>query len=695
LTVTSHPLRHMLEARSIAVVGASARPASFGRQMMTELDRGGYDGHVYPVNPRYDEVLGRPCYPEISSIGRDVDLALLGVSNALIEGQLQAAADSGVASAVIYASCYDPSVDVAPSLAERLIEIAQSADMMVCGGNCMGFLNVERGLRACGFPMPDGLEAGRITMITHSGSVFSAMAHNDRDLRFNLLVSPGQEFTTTVADYLEYSLSLESTTAIGLFLETVRAPERFKRSLAMAVERQIPVVALKVGRTNRSKQLVAAHSGALAGEDGAYEALFDAFGVMRVSTLDELADTLELFASRRRAESGGLAAIHDSGGERAMLIDLAADVGVGFASISESTTARLEARLEPGLPAVNPLDAWGTGNDAEEIYLDCMKALVDDPGIAALAFCVDLTSEEEGTASYVGVAHEIYRYTHKPVAVMSNLSSAVDRRDASSIRRAGIPVLEGTLSGLKAFKHLLDYGRFRMRPPMYAGAGDAAVRARWAPLLETGEVLPEIHALALLRDYGIPAVEAVEVEDVDDAIAAAERIGWPVVAKTAEAGIPHKTDAGGVIVGIETSDELRRSYATLHARVGRRVLIERFVPGGVELSLGIVYNMQFGPLVMVGAGGVMIEVLADRRFALPPLDETRARELIESLAVARLLRDWRSRPPAATHAVADALVAMSRLAIDLEGLVEAIDVNPLIAGPDGCVAVDALVVPRR
>jgi len=684
----------MLEARSIAVVGASGRPGSFGQQMIRELDRGGYDGDVYPVNPRYNEVLGRPCYPELSSIGRKVDLALLGVPNSLVERQLQAAADSGVRSAVIFASCYDPSAGNRPSLAERLIQIAHSADMSVCGGNCMGFLNIERGLRACGFPMPAGLEAGPITMITHSGSVFSAMAHNDRDLRYNLLVSPGQEFTITVADYLEYSLSLESTGIVGLFLETVRAPERFKRSLTLAVEREVPVVALKVGRTNRSKQLVATHSGALAGEDGAYEALFDAYGVIRVRTLDELTDTLELFACRRRAGSGGLAAIHDSGGERAMLIDLAADVGVDFAPISERTKARLEASLEPGLPAVNPLDAWGTGNNAEDIYLDCMKALVDDPGIAALAFCVDLTTEDEGTASYVGVAHDIFRYTHKPVAVLSNLPSAIDRQDAAAIRKAGIPVLEGTISGLNAFGHLFDYRSFTVRPPMPAGPVDEALRARWAPVLKTGRVLPETNALALLRDYGIATVDAVEVDNADDAIGAAEKIGWPVVAKTAEAGIPHKTDAGGVIVGIQTAEELRCSYAALHDRLGRRVLIERYVPGRVELSLGIVYDMQFGPLVMVGAGGVLIEVLADRRFALPPLNETRARGLIESLAVARLLRGWRSRPPADTDAIVDALVALSRLAIDFEGLVEEVDVNPLIVGPDGCVAVDALIVPR-
>jgi acetate---CoA ligase (ADP-forming) len=684
----------MLEARSVAIVGASARPGSFGEQMLRELHRGGYDGDVYPINPRYDEVLGRPCYPSIAAIGRDVDLALLGVSNALIEDQLRAAAEAHVRAAVIFASCYEPPVHEAPSLAQRLADIARTARMRLCGGNCMGFLNPERGLRACGFPMPEGLSAGPIAMITHSGSVFSAFAHNDRGMGFNLLVSPGQEFTTTVADYLEYALTLESTRVVGLFLETVRDPEGFKRSLMAAAKRRVPVVALKVGRTNRSKQLVAAHSGALAGEDGAYEALFEAYGVLRVTTLDELADTLELLAAPRRAGSGGLAAIHDSGGERAMLIDIAADVGVAFAPLSDSTRTRLAATLEPGLPAVNPLDAWGTGNDAETIYFECMKALVDDPGVAALAFCVDLTSEEEGTAGYVGVAHDIFAYTNKPVAVLSNLPSAIDPRDAASVRGAGVPLLEGTLSGLKAFNHLLAHRDFTVRPSTPAVPTDRAIRGRWTNRLQRDGVIGEIEALELLRDYGVPTVDTAQAETLSDALAAAERFGWPVVAKTAEAGIRHKTDVDGVVIGINNPDELRRAYADLCDRLGPRVVVEQLAPQGVELSLGVVYDGQFGPLVMVGAGGVLIEVLRDRRFALPPIDEHRAKELIESLAVARLLRGWRNHRPGDIDAVARALVAMSTLALDLEGSVEAIDVNPLIAGPEGCVAVDALVVAR-
>jgi acyl-CoA synthetase (NDP forming) len=237
--------------------------------------------------------------------------------------------------------------------------------MAVCGGNCMGFLNIERGLRACGYPMPEDLRPGPITFISHSGSAFAAMLHNDRMLRFNLVVSSGQEFVTTTADYIDYALGLESTLVIALFLETVRDATRFRASLERAAEAAVPVVALKVGRTERAERLVAAHSGALAGNDAAFEALFDAYGVARVQTLDEMADALELFASGRSATEGGFASVHDSGGERALVIDVAADAGLEFAPLTEPTRNRLAAVLEEGLKPENPLDAWGTGNDAE------------------------------------------------------------------------------------------------------------------------------------------------------------------------------------------------------------------------------------------------------------------------------------------------------------------------------------------
>jgi acyl-CoA synthetase (NDP forming) len=686
-------LETMLEASSVAVVGASPRPGSFGREMLLELRRGGYDGEVFPVNPRYPEIGGMPCHPSLEAIGRPVDAVLLGVPNALLESQMEAAAAARAGGAIIFASCYEEARPGVPPLTERLAAIARTAGMCICGGNCMGFLNVERGLRACGFSMPS-LAPGAITFITHSGSAFAALAHNDRNLRFNLVVSAGQELVTTAADYLEYALGLESTRVVALFLETVRDPAHFQGALALAAERQVPIVALKVGKHERAKRLVEAHSGALAGSDAAFEALFDGYGVSRVATLDELADTAELFSAGRKAAPGRLAAIHDSGGERALLVDVAADVGIDFAALSQATIVRLESVLEQGLSATNPLDAWGTGNDAEQIFRECMDALLNDPETAGLAFCVDMTTENEGVGSYVQTAIDVYPKTEKPLAMLGNLASAIDRSDSAKLREAGIPVLEGTTTGLAAFRHLFAYRDFVSRPPVPATAIDVALSLRWRDRMTASDALSSSEALALIRDYGLPTVAAAPATNADEAVGAADAIGWPVGLKTAAPGIAHKSEVRGIVLGIAGPDLLRAAYEDVAARLGPEVIVTGMAPRGVEIALGIVRDEQFGPLVMVAAGGVLVEVLDERVFALAPVDHERAMEMLSRLRLRHLLKGVRGEPSADIDAVARSIVALSRLADDLGAVIDALDVNPIIAGPDGCVAVDALVVPR-
>ena len=309
------------------------------------------------MNPKYDEILGLPCVASVAEIAEPVDLVILAVSNALLEEQLRLAAEAGAGSAVIFASGYEEPRDGVPPLTERLAAIARDAGMAVCGGNCMGFANLERRVRALGFYEPKDAPVGGVTFLSHSGSAFSAMIHNDRALGLNLAVSAGQEFVTTVADYLGYALGLESTKAVGLFIETVRDPDGFRSALGLANERDIPVVALKVGREERTRELVAAHSGALAGEDGAYEALFDAYGVSRVESLDEMADTLALFAAGRRAGPGGAgerarlgrgagAARRRGGlGRRAARRDLGRDVETDGGAARPRPAAREPARL--------------------------------------------------------------------------------------------------------------------------------------------------------------------------------------------------------------------------------------------------------------------------------------------------------------------------------------------------------------
>jgi acetate---CoA ligase (ADP-forming) len=685
----------MLEARSVAVVGASERVGSVGHETLVELMEGGFDGAVYPVNPKYKELLGHRCYPSLADLPEPCDLAIIALANRLLEESLASAAALGVGSTVIFASGYESPREGVPPLTERLAAIARQAGMAICGGNCMGFINVERRLRASGWYEPKPLDPGGITLVSHAGSVFAALLHNDRKLRFNLAVSSGQELVTTTADYLHYALDLESTRAIALFIETVRDVTGFRAALDRASELDVPVVALKVGREALTREMVTAHSGALAGEDAAYEALFGAHGVLRVASLGEMADTLALFVAGRRAGPGGLASIHESGGERAMIVDAAAAVGVPLAEVSRKTADRIGALLEEGLLPVNPLDFWGTGRDSFDVITGCMRALLDDPAVAALAFTADLIHEKDPMESYVGMFLDVWPRTEKPMAMLSNFSNGIDRQNVDVLNAAGPPVLEDTLTGLAAFRHLFAYRDHRGLPPVEDGSPvSPQTLERWRLRLGSGAPIDELEGLSLLSDYGIPVVKARVARTFEEAMDAAAELAWPVAVKTAAREVTHKSDVDGVRLGVRGAPALKAAYEDLRSRLGPEVTVARMAPSGVEMALGIVRDRQFGPLVLVAAGGILVELLRDRRLALPPLDQERARRMIDRLTVRPMLGAFRGQPPADVGSAARALVAMSWLARDLGEQLEALDVNPVIVGPQGCVAVDVLVIPR-
>jgi acyl-CoA synthetase (NDP forming) len=280
--------------------------------------------------------------------------------------------------------------------------------------------------------------------------------------------------------------------------------------------------------------------------------------------------------------------------------------------------------------------------------------------------------------------------------MLSNLSSGIDRGDAKVLHDDGIPVLEGTLTGLAAFKHLFAYRDFRAREPVGGSSPvNDDVRERWRTRLSSGEPFDELEGLALLGDYGVPVVESDRAGTLEDAIAAAERIGFPVAVKTSAPGVQHKSDVGGVRLGIDDSPSLEDAYGDLERRLGPQVTVSPMAPAGVEIALGIVRDPQFGPLVLVGAGGVLVEVLKDRRLAMPPLDEPRVRAMVDRLKIRPLLDGVRDKVPADVEALTRAVVALSWLARDLGEHLGALDANPVICGAGGCVAVDALVIPRE
>jgi len=685
----------MLEPRSVAVVGASIKQGSLGASMMRELRRGGFEGSVYPVNPGYDDVDGYRCYPSIGEVPEPVDLAILGVANARIEQALSDAAAAGAGSAVTFSSLHEEPGD-GPDLKQRLRAIAVEHGMPMCGGNGMGFVNVGSKTRAVGFETPDDLRSGPVTFISHSGSAFSALSFSDRGIGFNLLVSSGQEVVTTMDAYMGYALDLETTRVLALLLETVRDPEAFRAQLARADEQGVAVLALKVGRSAASQAMVTAHSGALAGEHGAYEALFDAYGVHEMRTLDELADTIELFASPRRVFGGsGIASVHDSGGERAMVVDLAGELGVPFADVRAETIARIEDTLDPGMESANPLDAWGTGIDGDRIFRDAFAAFREDREVSVSVFCIDLTLQGEPyDQGYLQIAREAWQASDQPFCMLSNLASAVAQSEVRILRDAGIPVLEGTDSGLRALRHLLDDGARRARTATTMPEPVAAeIRTRWRAELQRGDALNETVVMQLLADYGVPTVASVTIappEGIAEVVAAAEKLGYPVALKTASPEISHKTEAGGVRLGLVDAESLTAAYTDITDRLGPVVTVAAMAPPGVEVALGVVHDPTFGPLVLVAAGGVLVELLHDRVLAMPPLDVSAAHRMIERLTMRPILDGVRGAPAADVDALARAISRLSVLAADLGDLLAALDVNPVIAGPSGCLAVDAL-----
>ena len=691
---TGHRLDPLLAPRSIAFVGASTRSGSVGNNMIKEILAGGFTGEIYPVNPRYDSVEGVKCHPSLAALPEPVDHVVLAVANRRLEAQLAEAAAHGARAATIFASGYLEG-DGDPPLVERLAAIARDAGMELCGGNCPGFYNFGANIFVVAFPCGGHAEPGPITLITQSGSLMYPLVDIEERLSYNLVISSGQELVTTAADYLDYALDLPSTRVVALFLETVRDPRGFRAALEKARGRRVPVVVLKVGRTAQSAALAVSHSGAIAGDDAAYQAVFEHHGVIRVRDIEEMVATLMLLSMERRVSSGGLAAILDSGGSRELLIDLMDDVGMAFAKISAETRERLAQRLDYGLEPVNPLDAWGTGHDYEQIFIECLSALMDDPDTAIGVFVTD-HARRDAPKGYGGICEIVAARTAKPITIVTHhRGTDSDPRDIA-LTKAGIPVIDGIQPFLSALRHVFDYRDFCARPPAPPPAPvGAAVTARWRKRLAGEASLDEVEALALIADYGVPAVPARLVEDAAAAIAAAESLGYPVAVKTAMPGIAHKSELGGVRLNLPDAAAVEAAYADLAGRLGPRAVVAAMAGPGVEMALGVVVDDQFGPLVMVGAGGVHVELLGDVRFALPPFGAAEARRLIDGLRIRPVLDGGRGLPPADLDALAEALARLSVLAADLGGVVREIDLNPFIVQPKGCAAVDALVVTAR
>lgn len=681
----------------MAVVGASQREGSFGLRLAQAVLSAGYKGQIDFVNPRQTAILGKPAHASLADLPNAPDLAILGVGATNIEASLVSAIERGAGAAVIFDACYGNAASGAPLLA-RLRDIAREANFPVCGGAGMGFINVPDACVASFYPA-DHLKPGSISLIAHSGSVFTTLAMNDPRYRFDLLVSPGQEIGATMDEYIDFVIQRPATKVVAVFMEAARDPKRFRQSLLNARKACVPVVVCKVGRSVESARMAQTHTGALAGSSAAYEAALNECGAISVDTVDQLMNVALLCSTGRLPGKGGVGLITDSGGLRELAMDCAAEIDAPIAQFSSRTVAALKLALPPNLEPSNPLDCAGDLTDEFAKVFERGIAVLDGAEeVSMIGLEADLRDDYVYSDELLDLARDLPQRTRKPCFFYSSFARANNRTLGAELNKCGVPCLNGMTEMLMAVKKVQDWSdnlSSNTREAPVVAADKSEIVERWRQKFATGDNMDEHASLSLLSDFGIPAVPSVIAEDWAGLQVAAAGMEYPLVLKTAEKGIDHKSDLNGVLLNLVDEEALQAAYHDLRSRLGARVIVQRMSGKGIELAFGCVLDPDFGAVVMVSAGGTLIEYFDDRQFALAPFDERKALRMIESLAVAKLLAGVRGSVLKNKSAAVKALSAFSMMCASLSGAILEIDVNPVIVTDVGAQALDALVLPAR
>jgi acyl-CoA synthetase (NDP forming) len=703
-------LTPLMKPKSIGVIGASQRMGRATR-VIVNLQRFGYDGRVFPINPKYDEILGLPCYPDLASTPEPPETVVIAIPGAEVPALLATAVERGVRGAIILSSGFG---EAGPAGRERqaALERLAARGLLICGPNCYGVLNVRLGSATFSADFAEPPRAGHVAIVSQSGGFSHAVAEHlmrQRAVGLSYIVSCGNQAGLTVEDYVEFLVEDEDTAVIGVFVEGFRQPGKLRSTAALARERGKPIVALKVGRSENARQAMLAHTGSLAGTPEIVEAVLRQSGIVQVSSLNEMIDTLALMSAARDHRRGWrVAVLSGLGGECGRVSDVAARAGVDLPPLAGASVEALRRFMPDFANPRNPLDGTGAMYEDPTLFPRMIDVLLRDDTIDVLA--VNLRANVPPPGGWApsrpfsrALANALRRGTDRLVLCFSSFAGGdLDQDVVGTLAEVGIPFLEGSETTMLALRHAREHRRFLEGRPDADGPELVPPRA---PVPATGErrVLGNAEAMALLREFGLPVVETLSATDADEAVRAADRLGYPAVLKVDSMDIVHKTDVGGVRLGCGDAGAVRRAFREMREELGRRapaaridgVLVQRMIGGGTEMILGIKHDPTFGPAVVCGFGGVFVEVLRDVAVGVPPLDAATARAMIAELRGHALLRGARGRPPADVAALAEALVRLAALADAQRHRIRALDINPLLVLEQGrgVVAVDWLVEP--
>ncbi|MFC4933052.1 bifunctional acetate--CoA ligase family protein/GNAT family N-acetyltransferase [Massilia sp. GCM10023247] len=693
-------LTHFFTPDAVALVGASARAGSVGATVLANLVSGGFGGEIWPVNPKYGELLGLQVFPDVSRLPRAPALAVVCTPAATVPGIVAQLGALGCRAVVVLSAGLDAPGPGGAALRQAMLDAARPYLLRILGPNCVGLLVPGIGLNASFAPA--AALPGRMAFVAQSGALVTAVLDwaRERRIGFSSFISLGDGTDVDLGDLLDYLAGDPGTDAILVYAETIRQARKFL-SAARGAARAKPTVIVKAGRAPEAARAAFSHTGALAGADLVVDAALRRAGMLRVHTTAELFDATAMLAHRLRPGAGRLAILTNGGGPGVMATDALADAHGTLARLSDATLARLDEGLPSNWSRGNPVDIVGDAPAAR--YRHALEALLASPDADAVLL-IHAPTAIVPAAEVARVLLPLLRAAAKPVLCcwLGGASVAEARRLCLD---AGLPLFDTPEEAVRAFMQLIDYGRNQALLMQVPAAGRLAPPDRVAARAHVGRLMAagclsvgEADAKQLLACYGIASVATELVPDEVDALAAARRIGYPVALKIVSPDIPHKSDVGGVVLDLNDAQALSAAAARMRERVralrpearlfGFTVQAMARRPQALELIVGLSLDPVFGPVVLFGQGGVAVEANADQAVGLPPLNRVLARDMISRTRVARLLAGFRDTPPADLEAVCDVLVRVGQMAADLPELCE-LDINPLLADSHGVLALDA------
>jgi len=695
-------LTSILAPGSIAVVGASEHSHKIGAMVLKNLLGGGFPGTVFPINPRHQTVQGLPAYPSFKDLPQQVDLAIVCTPSGTVPQLVHECGEAGVRGMIILSAGFRE-VGQAGRQLEAQVQAAARAfpQMRLLGPNCVGLLAPHLRLNASF--ASGSAQPGRIALISQSGAICTAMLDwaAERNIGFSYLISIGNSLDVSFADLIDYLAVDANTDALILYVESIQGARQFM-SAARACTRTKPILAYKAGRFAESSHAAASHTGALAGVDSVYQAAFERAGIVRIDDMTDMFDLAELLSTKNRPPGDRLAIITNAGGPGIMAADELLARGGNLAQLSANARARLDEFLPAYWSHGNPVDVLGDATP--DIYARALSTVLDDPAFDAALAILTPQAMTDPLATAMQVT-KVAQSSSKPVLV-AWLGGHAMRESLKYFQAARLPTFATPQQAVRAFFHLVQYARaleISFETPHEVSTLPVAELQRFhdefrRSLAHIGPALSEHLAKELLSTYGIPVTKREPAASAEAAVAAAQRIGYPVVMKIASPDILHKTDVGGVRLNISSKEEVIVAFqeivqqAQTHRPAARilGVVVEEMVSDvhSLELILGAKRDPVFGPVVMVGMGGIATEVLRDNAVGLPPLNDQLARRMLAQLRIWPLLQGYRGLPGVDIHRLVEMVVHFSTLVADYPEILD-IEVNPLLVSARRMVALDA------